>query len=168
MNYREATTTKRPVEVVDYRPISFGAAIALVCLTIAMSAFMVFNATTARSTIGGGAMAVVAVTIGLFSLMILGWARLAFDLDQDRVVYTRHRFPLRPITRTLRGEDVQCARVTSRTGNRGRTLYSVSLDLVGGEELALLPGASTDKTRHYDAANKINTLLAQLRQQRNA
>jgi hypothetical protein len=266
MNYRDAAIQKRPIEIVDYRPMSLVGASALVCLVLAMSLFMLFNAATVgrsahlecdrgglhacvlvreygpiatrtvfpldaighvdvkghsskggtkysvdltmrdgehfqlsragnrnfaeltrtvvadfvegraasptripideSSPFGGFAIALCALVIGTFSLLILGSARLAFDLDRDRIEYTRRRFPLRPVHRTLRGEDVQCARVTSRPGSKGRTLYSVSLDLVGGEELPLLRGASGDKTRHYDAANKINTLLAKLREQR--
>ncbi|MGZ3423763.1 MAG: hypothetical protein ACXVEE_38225 [Polyangiales bacterium] len=266
MAYREATITKRPFAVVDYRPMSLFWAVSLVCFILALSAFMVFQALTLARTShldcsreglhacvlvreygpvatretypldaiqsvaikghsgkGGSTysvdlamrdgtrtqlsragsrhlaevtlkeisdfldgraaspskipiddpspilalmMGLFSIAIGAFSFLILGSARLEFDFDGDKIHYTRRRFPLRPERRTLRGEDVQCARVTARPGSKGGTIYGIALDLEGGASLALLRGGSSNKARHYDAANEINTLLAKLREQR--
>jgi hypothetical protein len=267
MNYRDAAITKRPREVVEYRPIGRLVAVLLLGVALSLSFFMLFNASVVgrsshldcdrgglhacvlvreygplstrtvfpldsiaqveirghssksgtkysvdlalrngehfqlsragnrnyaeltrtvvadfvegraasptnipideASPFGGLVMALFSIAIGTFSLLLLGYARLEFDLDGDRILYERRRFPLRAVRRTLRAEDVQCARVTQRPGSKGGTLYSVSIALAGGEELPLLGRAgSSDKSRHYDVANRINTILAKIREER--
>jgi len=110
------------------------------------------------------AMAAFALGIGAVSLLLFGSARLDFDLDRGTIRYTRHRLPLRPLRRTLRAEDVVRARLTARPGSKGSTIFGVSLDLRGGEELPLVPGGGGNESRPTTAVEHINAVLARMRE----
>jgi hypothetical protein len=112
------------------------------------------------------AMAAFAIGIGAFSLLFFGSARLEFDLDRGTIRYTRSRFPLRPLRRSLRAEDVVRARLTARPGSKGSTIFGVSLDLRGGEVLSLVPSGGSNESRPTTAVEQINTLLAKTREER--
>jgi hypothetical protein len=99
--------------------------------------------------------------LGSLSFLMLQTARLDFDLDRSTIRYTRFRFPLRPVRRTLRANEVHGARVVSRVGSKGRTYYEVVLTL-DGEVLALVSGGGGSEARHEEAARRINTVLERM------
>lgn len=117
----------------------------------------------ASSPITAGFMSLFSIAIGLASFLVLGSARLEVDLDRSTVKYVRSRFPRRPVTRTLRAEEIHAARVTSRPGSKGGTIYGVSLDLADGEVLELVPGGGGNKKRPEVAAAEFNALLARMK-----
>lgn len=90
-------------------------------------------------------------------------ARLELHLDRGTIVFTRHRWPLSPLQRTLRLDEVDRARLDARPGSKGSTLYEVRLVLRDGEEIALVPHASGSESRVARTVTEINQHLQTMR-----
>jgi hypothetical protein len=113
--------------------------------------------------------------MGLFSLglasivaVLLVSARLEFDFDRRVIRYTRVRWPLRPIRRTLRGEEIARATVHAKPGSKGGTVYQVALVLADGGDLPLVGGSSGGEKHHERTAQRINALLDRMKERDDA
>jgi hypothetical protein len=115
--------------------------------------------------ISGLFLALLATGLAAMSLLFTRSARLEFDFDRGTVAYKKSRWPLPPVRRTLRADEVKRALVTSRPGSKGGTVYEVELDLAHGPNLVLVgQGGGTEK-RHKEAEAAINALLAKLHEE---
>lgn len=90
-------------------------------------------------------------------------ARLDLHLDRGTIVFTRHRWPLSPVQRTFRLDEVDRARLDARPGSKGSTLYEVRLVLRDGEEIALVPHGSGSESRVTQTVTEINQHLRAMR-----
>lgn len=101
--------------------------------------------------------------IAFVLLSMFRTARLDLHLDRGTLVFTRTRWPLSPVQRTLRLDEVDRARLDARPGSKGSTLYEVRLVLRDGEEIALVPHASGSESRVAQTVTEINQHLHAMR-----
>ncbi len=113
----------------------------------------------------GAFFALLGLGLAALSLMFFRSARLEFDFDRGAVRYTRLRWPLRPVRRTLRADEVKRARVTARPGSKGSAVYGVALVLDDETDLELLSQGGGGEQHHQRAADAINAHLAKLHEE---
>lgn len=109
--------------------------------------------------------ALIATGLGALSLVFTRTARLEFDLDRGTIAYTRVRWPLRPVRRRFRAEEVKRARVVARPGSKGATIYEVALVIEGEPDLVLIAQGGGSEKRHEEKAAEINGHLARLHEE---
>lgn len=109
--------------------------------------------------------ALLGVGLAALSLMFLRSARLEFDFHRGAVRYTRVRWPLRPVRRTLRAAEIKRARVTARPGSKGSTMYGVALVIDGESDLELLNQGGGGEQHNQRAVDEINAHLAKLHEE---
>ena len=92
--------------------------------------------------------------------VMMAQARVTFDWSARTLTLVRTRWPLPRWSRTLSLDSVRAAALRARPGTKRTTIYTVVLELEGGEELPLLAGGSSVLALHEKTVAALNEQLA--------